>query len=41
METETENNGSSQQPDLDKVKCYRLFRPDISEVKTSFFAQIP
>ena len=24
-----------------KVKCYRLFRPKFSKVKTSFFAQIP
>ena len=23
------------------VKCYRLFRPKFSKVKTSFFAQIP
>ena len=25
----------------DTVKCYRLFRPKFSKVKTSFFAQIP
>ena len=25
----------------DTVKCYRLFRPKFSKVKTSFFSQIP
>ena len=31
---------SDLQSEMD-VKCYRLFRPKFSKVKTSFFAQIP